>query len=139
MNTKVKQLYEIEKLLQANGGPIPMSRQGLYQAAKRNGIYSVRIGRRVFIPSWVVDKLLDAPSEQVSPATERQVVVVNAANIIGATATQAVTTAGREVTVVDMVNSSNDNPAGQADTTRERIVEAVGRLTPAAIVANTPV
>lgn len=53
-----KTLYELPELLKTNGGPIPMSRAGLYLAVKNGEVPSVHIGRRVFIPSWYVDQLL---------------------------------------------------------------------------------
>jgi len=59
-----KTLYELPELLRKNGGPIPMSRAGIYLAVKNGGIPSVRVGRRVFVPSWYVDSLLNAPMMQ---------------------------------------------------------------------------
>lgn len=59
-----KKLYELPELLKENGGPIPMSRAGIYLAAKKGEIPSVHIGKRKFVPSWFVDKLLEKPGEQ---------------------------------------------------------------------------
>lgn len=62
MSTSIaKTLYEISELLKINGGVIPLSRAGAYLAIKNGDIPSVRIGRRVFVPSWFVDKLLTPP------------------------------------------------------------------------------
>lgn len=57
-----KTLYELPELLKKNGGPIPMSRAGIYLAVKNGDIPSVRVGRRVFVPSWYVDSLVNKPS-----------------------------------------------------------------------------
>lgn len=59
-----KTLYELPELLRKNGGPIPMSRAGIYAAVKSGVIPSVRVGRRVFVPSWYVDSLLNDMSVQ---------------------------------------------------------------------------
>ena len=64
MNSALKTLYELSELLKKNGGPIPMSRAGIYSAVKNKSIPSVRIGHRVFVPSWYVDTLLDRPVVQ---------------------------------------------------------------------------
>jgi len=56
----MKRLYEIEELR----GIIPLSRAGIYLAVKKGEVPSVRVGRRVFVPSWYVDKLLSPPGEQ---------------------------------------------------------------------------
>ena len=57
-------LYGLPELLRKNGGPIPMSRAGIYAAVKSGVIPSVRVGRRVFVPSWYVDSLLNDMSVQ---------------------------------------------------------------------------
>jgi hypothetical protein len=60
-----KTLYELPELLKINGGPIPMSRAGMYLAVKKGNIPSVRVGRRVFVPSWYVDSIMNPPIIQV--------------------------------------------------------------------------
>jgi hypothetical protein len=57
-----KTLYEIDEVMKRNGGPLPMSKAGLYKACADGTIPSVRVGRRVFIPSWYVDSLLEKPN-----------------------------------------------------------------------------
>jgi hypothetical protein len=59
-----KKFYEVPELLQSNGGPIPMSKAGVYLAMSKGDIPSVRIGRRVFIPAWWIDKLAAEPQQQ---------------------------------------------------------------------------
>lgn len=59
-----KTLYELPELLKKNGGPIPMSRAGIYLAVKNGIIPAVRVGRRVFVPSWYVDSLINPPAVQ---------------------------------------------------------------------------
>lgn len=58
-----KKLWEIEEALAKNGGPIPMSKAGIYLACSKGNIPTVRIGRRVFIPSWFIEKLLNEPQQ----------------------------------------------------------------------------
>lgn len=58
-----KKLYELSELLSENGGPIPLSRAGIYKACAEGKIPTVKVGRRVFIPSWYVDKILSEPTE----------------------------------------------------------------------------
>ena len=55
-----KRLYAIEELREI----IPLSRAGIYLAVKKGEVPSIRVGRRVFVPSWFVDKLLSPTSEQ---------------------------------------------------------------------------
>jgi hypothetical protein len=62
MSTPARTMYESQRLAQKNGGPIPMSVAGIYKAIKDKKIPSITIGRRVFIPSWYVDSLLDKPN-----------------------------------------------------------------------------
>jgi len=59
-----KKLYELTELLSVNGGPIPLSRAGIYNAAAKGDIPTVNIGRRRFVPSWYVDQLLMTPKVQ---------------------------------------------------------------------------
>lgn len=61
----MKLLYELPELLRKNGGPIPMSRAGIYAATKNGTIPSVRVGRRVFVPSWYVDSLLEGTTQEI--------------------------------------------------------------------------
>jgi len=61
--TSDKKLYALQELLSTNGGPIPMSRAGIYAAAAKGDIPTVHIGRRIFVPSWYVYKLLTPPGE----------------------------------------------------------------------------
>jgi len=63
MLKNVKKLYDLQELLAVNGGPIPMSRAGLYSAVSKGIIPSVCIGQRRFIPSWYIDQLLMPPTE----------------------------------------------------------------------------
>ena len=58
-----KKLYELPELIKENGGPIPMSRAGIYLAVRNGTIPFVCIGRRKFVPSWFVDELLNQPGE----------------------------------------------------------------------------
>ncbi|MDR3562099.1 MAG: hypothetical protein P4N59_11785 [Negativicutes bacterium] len=53
-----KKLYEIDEILEI----IPMSRAGIYLAVKKGNVPSVRVGGRVFIPAWYVDKLVSPPA-----------------------------------------------------------------------------
>lgn len=57
-----KKLWEINELLTENGGPLPMSMAGIYLAIKKGNIPSVRVGRRLFVPDWYVQKLISEPS-----------------------------------------------------------------------------
>ncbi|WP_312422557.1 hypothetical protein [Anaerospora hongkongensis] len=54
-----KKLYELPEVLEI----IPMSKAGLYLACSRGDIPTVKVGRRVFIPSWYIDKILGEPGE----------------------------------------------------------------------------
>ena len=53
----LKKLYSVKELLAI----CPISRAALYSAIKRGEIFSVAIGRRLFVPSWVVDNMLNPP------------------------------------------------------------------------------
>jgi hypothetical protein len=61
MINSTRKLYEVQELLTANGGPLPLSRAGIYNAVAKGDIPMVKIGRRVFVPSWYVEKLLMPP------------------------------------------------------------------------------
>ena len=56
-------LYERKDLLKKYGGPLPMSDAGFYKACAQGKIVTVRVGKRVFVPSWFVDQLLNEPSD----------------------------------------------------------------------------
>lgn len=56
-----KKLYDIKELLSCNGGPLPLSRAGAYNAATKGQIPTVKIGKRVFVPSWYIEKILMPP------------------------------------------------------------------------------
>lgn len=60
-----KTLYEIRETLKKNGGPLPMSLAGIYKAVSEGKIPSVKVGRRVFVPSWWVEKMLNEPLESL--------------------------------------------------------------------------
>lgn len=64
MSNVVKKLYDLQELLAINGGPIPLSKAGIYSAAAKGDIPTVAIGRRIFVPSWYVDELLMPPTER---------------------------------------------------------------------------
>lgn len=59
----LKTLYERKELLKKYGGPLPMSDAGFYKSCAEGKIPTVRIGKRVFVPSWFVDQLLNEPGE----------------------------------------------------------------------------
>ncbi len=63
MKSDAKKLYELQELISVNGGPIPLSRAGIYNAAAKGDIPTVNIGRRRFVPSWYVERLLMPPIE----------------------------------------------------------------------------
>ena len=52
-------LFTVEEALAKNGGPIPLSKSGLYRALAEGQIKKVNIGRRVFIPSWFINELIN--------------------------------------------------------------------------------
>jgi len=55
-----KKLYEVKEVLKI----IPMSLAGIYLACSKGDIPSVRVGRRLFVPSWWVDKMLNEPIDK---------------------------------------------------------------------------
>lgn len=57
--TREKKLYELPEVLDI----VPMSRAGLYKAAKEGKIPVVKIGRRIFIPAWYIDKITSEPGQ----------------------------------------------------------------------------
>ncbi|VBB06426.1 Hypothetical protein LUCI_1658 [Lucifera butyrica] len=52
-----KKLYDLSEVLSI----IPMSKAGIYKACSEGKIPSVKVGRRVFIPSWYIEKILNEP------------------------------------------------------------------------------
>ena len=54
-----KKLYGLSEVLNI----IPMSKAGIYKACAEGKIPTVKVGRRVFIPSWYIDKILGEPGE----------------------------------------------------------------------------
>ncbi|MEN6623902.1 MAG: hypothetical protein ABFD50_20445 [Smithella sp.] len=64
MLNESNKLYELQELLTINGGPIPLSRAGIYSAAAKGDIPTVSIGRRKFVPAWYVDGLLMPPKKK---------------------------------------------------------------------------
>ncbi|SEP46820.1 helix-turn-helix domain-containing protein [Propionispora vibrioides] len=52
-----KKLYDLNEALTI----IPMSKAGIYKACTEGKIPSVRVGRRVFIPSWYIEKIISEP------------------------------------------------------------------------------
>lgn len=57
--TTTKKLYDLNEALEI----IPMSKAGLYLACSQGKIATVRIGKRIFIPAWFIDQLLQKPSD----------------------------------------------------------------------------
>lgn len=53
-----KKLYTIEEALEI----IPLSKAGIYKACSDGKIPSIKVGRRVFIASWFIDKILNEPT-----------------------------------------------------------------------------
>ena len=60
----MKTLYERKELLKKYGGPLPMSEGGFYKDCATWKIATVRVGDRVFVPSWWVDKMVNPPAEE---------------------------------------------------------------------------
>ena len=56
-------LYEVNEVLKKNGGPIPMSKAGIYKAIADGKIPAQRVGRRIFIPSYYIEKLISDPAK----------------------------------------------------------------------------
>lgn len=63
MSESTRRLFDLQELLSENGGPIPLSRAGIYAAAAKGDIPTVNIGKRRFVPSWYIDRLLMPPAE----------------------------------------------------------------------------
>lgn len=56
---KDKKLYELSEVQQV----VPMSKAGLYLACSKGDIPTVRVGKRVFVPSWWIDEVLSKPAD----------------------------------------------------------------------------
>lgn len=52
-----KKLYNLNEVATI----IPMSKAGIYKACAEGKMPCVKVGRRVFIPQWYIDKLLREP------------------------------------------------------------------------------
>jgi hypothetical protein len=52
-----KKLYGISEFKKL----VPLSTPGIYKAVATGILPSVRVGRRIFIPSWYVERLLSEP------------------------------------------------------------------------------
>jgi len=59
MTKNEKKLYTIAETITKNGGPLPLSLPGLYKLCAEGKIPAVTIGKRVFIPSWYLEKILN--------------------------------------------------------------------------------
>lgn len=57
--TESKTLYTVKELAECNGGPIPMSVSGIYNACRSGEIPTIKIGSRVFIHQNTIKKLLN--------------------------------------------------------------------------------
>lgn len=55
-------LFTVDEVLTKSGGPLPLSKSGVYAAIKNGYIPVVQIGKRLFIPGWYLDQLLSMPS-----------------------------------------------------------------------------
>lgn len=52
-----KKLYTVKEALKI----VPFSIAGIYKACAEGKIPSVKVGKRIFIPSWYIDDLLNKP------------------------------------------------------------------------------
>ena len=57
---KNKKLFTMTEALEI----VPLSRSGLFQAIKRGEVPVIRVGKRIFVPSWWVDKIINPPTDQ---------------------------------------------------------------------------
>ena len=55
-----KKLFTMTEALEI----VPLSRSGLFQAIKRGEIPVIRVGKRIFIPSWWVNRIVNPPTDQ---------------------------------------------------------------------------
>lgn len=53
-----KRMYDLKEAMKI----IPLSRAGLYKACSEGTIPAIKIGARVFIPSWYIDKITAEPA-----------------------------------------------------------------------------
>lgn len=56
----VTKLFTVAEALEV----VPLSRSGMFQAIKREEIPVIRVGKRVFIPSWWIAKITQQPAEK---------------------------------------------------------------------------
>lgn len=59
MQIDPSRLYSPKEVITSNGGILPMSLSGIYQAVSRNEIPVKKIGTRIFIPGKYLQSLLD--------------------------------------------------------------------------------
>ena len=52
---KQKRLYSVSEVLEL----IPVSKASLYAAIRRGEIPSASVGRRVFVPDWAIEKIMN--------------------------------------------------------------------------------
>jgi len=55
-----KKLYSVDEILEV----VPLSIAGIYKAVSEGKIPSVRVGRRVFVPAWWIDQLVNEPEKR---------------------------------------------------------------------------
>ena len=70
MPSNTEKLFDLPSLLASNGGPLPLSRSGIYSAAANGDIPTVKIGKRRFVPSWFIEQLLTPPPNHKQTQTE---------------------------------------------------------------------
>ncbi len=59
MQTTTKKMYTIKEFCR---DIIPLSEGGAYKAAIEGKIPSVKVGKRIFIPAWYVNEILNKPA-----------------------------------------------------------------------------
>lgn len=59
-----KKFFSLNEVHQALGGDGVVSLQHLYNVAKTGELHTVRLGRRILVPGWVVDQLLAGPDNK---------------------------------------------------------------------------
>ena len=59
--TEVK-LFTINEALEI----VPLSRSGIFQAVKRGEIPVTRVGKRIFIPAWWINKITMPPVDNLT-------------------------------------------------------------------------
>ncbi len=60
MSQHAKKLWRVKELSEKNGGPLPVSVQGIYKFISEGKIKSVKIGSMVFVPDSVVQSILNS-------------------------------------------------------------------------------